>query len=280
MANKPKYVVLEQDLPAKYAASLLGLVVTDVRRPLDEYEPITLSGKEPDSLPLVKKYMLEPKLEKDVTIRPNRVRRHRARLALLQFFGLDGLMGTREAYELKSKSVVTYEVQRYPKLMEELMQQHGDEVTGLMGRASAQGGVFMVIGCKTASNATVQHGNAGTSSARGTGKVIAPDPVSGGGATQSVPVAEGEVSTEHSWSSIVAGTATGQRVFAAEYCEIRWKKTGFDLGPPGVVKFKKVVRNKGIKTYGSEALSFGGEPDELSSSDDDEHDYNSEDNFM
>ena len=91
----------------------------------------------------------------------------------------------------------------------------------------------MVIGCKTASNVKTHHGDAAKPSARVAGKVISPDPVSGGAVTHFVPVVEGEVSTE-SWSSVVAGTTAGQRESAAQYCELRWKKNGFGLGPPAL----------------------------------------------
>ena len=66
-SDKPKNVVLE------YAANLLSLIVTDVRRPLDEYEPIALLGNKPASLPYIKQYMLDPKPEENVTIKPGRI---------------------------------------------------------------------------------------------------------------------------------------------------------------------------------------------------------------
>ena len=281
MTDKPKYVVLEKDLSAKHAANYLGILVTDVRRPLDEYEPVALSLKEPEPpLPFIKKYMADPKHEKNVTIKPNRIRQHNARLALLHLLGLDSLIGTKETYELKSKKVVTYEVEQYPKVFNELLQTHGDAVRDLMSRPSAQKGVFMLIGCKVASNGVVQHGNAAISSASAAGKIIAPDPVSGGTVTQTIPIAEAKASTKQAWSNVVAGTAVGERVFAAEYCEIRWKKTGFELGPPGVIRFKKMIQNTGIKSYGSKALAFAGGPDSEADDENDEEGEHEHDDLM
>ena len=104
----------------------------------------------------------------------------------------------------------------------------------------------MVIGCKTASNVKTHHGDAAKPSARVAGKVISPDPVSGGAVTHFVPVVEGEVSTE-SWSSVVAGTTAGQRESAAQYCELRWKKNGFGLGPPRLCQVQEGRPQKGVQ---------------------------------
>ncbi|KAI9769472.1 MAG: hypothetical protein M1839_003657 [Geoglossum umbratile] len=271
------FVVLDRDIAIKNSRYLLGLVVTDVRRPLDKYEPYSDLGPgwmEP--LPFLSDFMVDIRIESSATIKARAVRKGAARIALQGLLGIGWEKASEQSFELRSETIKTFAVEQHDLMFEQLMRLHGDSVKALCQESCARGHVFMVVAFKTAVDATIvrDSGEAaqGNMSLGGGSALGLPIPLS---IPMPIPVSHSLV---QSWASAMKSIVEGERVFAVEYCEIVLPVTGIitlgtrKVGRPkngeddGRLRWEKKVRMKGLVGHGPRVLAFESHEDE----DDDE----------
>ena len=284
-SDRRTFVVLDQDVSVAEGKKLLGRIVTDVRRPLDSYEPLE------SPMPLISKYLRDPRTETSARIAATAIRQGGARVALFGLLGL-GLEAEKERdefFELHSKTIRTFGVRSHERLFEELMDLHGDAIEALSRHERAKNGLYMLIAFKVAEDAMIVQNNCAS--------VASKVHVDGGVAVASVigvnaigNGAFGTVSTTvtQSFKSNAESVFEGERVFAMEYCEIISSITGFlmpgssrvlrsprtaasDTG--GKLRWERKMKVGQVAYHGKRILAFGSDDED----DDDTGDERQED---
>ncbi|KAI9858697.1 MAG: hypothetical protein M1813_007329 [Trichoglossum hirsutum] len=269
------FAVLEREVAIKDSKSLLGSVVTDVRRPLDNYEPDLGPGPHlEEPLSFVQDYLVTVKEERPAVIRASATRGSSVRATLSQLFRVELGNGSNQMYSLRSDIVKTYEVQQHERLLEQLMNLYGERIKTLSQRPSARSGIFMAVAFKTAVNPTILR-DAQITASEGV-SVVAPLALPAV-AMPAATVADGGLTFTQSWSSARASITQGEIVFAVQYCELVGTVTGFTLGTSEVrdgaarLTFQREFRSKGLRTYGKNVLALGSDDDDESSEEGQQH---------
>jgi hypothetical protein len=251
--GRPSYVVFDEDYSAAEITRLLGVVVTDVSRPLDKSIPEVKVG---DKLDFVDKYLLSIRAEKGIHINTTAIRGTKAEANLVSIFSLSGNWRTVDTYDLTSEDLWTVSLHRMEDVFADLMNAHGDKIRELLRSPSAKNGAYMLVGFKAAKNPTIEKSSKMTkdasfsASSKGIGAALGhPLPVE----------VSATASREMSRDTLLKSTVERDRAFAGLYVKLVWKVDGVKLFPGGKVKVKREVVQSGIYRPGQDVLAFAGQ---------------------
>ncbi|KAK6340520.1 hypothetical protein TWF696_008846 [Orbilia brochopaga] len=209
----PSFVVFAESYDAADFSRLLGTIVIDPCRPLDNYAP-ALASKSP--LPFIDDYRLNVNRDTVNVIKTKALRETSAATTLVTLFSLGKDWAKSNTYELKSDDIKTISIQQKPAAFEALKDSHGEELTELLRKYGPIG--YMLVGFKSANNPDIRtEYKAGKENSAGfsTEGIIT--------AATGIPFAGDvgiEVSKAQSVKSALQSSLEGERVFAGQYIKI------------------------------------------------------------
>ncbi|KAF3906055.1 hypothetical protein ABW21_db0207204 [Orbilia brochopaga] len=212
----PSFVVFAESYDATDFSRLLGTIVIDPCRPLDNYAP-AVASKSP--LPCIDEYRLTVARDTVNVIKTKALRETSAATTLATLFSLGKDWTKTNAYELKSDDIKTFSLEQKPSAFEALKGAHGPELTEFLRKAGPTG--YMLVGFKSANNPNIKtEYKAGKEKSAGfsTEGIVT--------ATTGIPFA-GDVGIEFSRGltvkSALQSSLEGERVFAGQYIKIALK---------------------------------------------------------
>ncbi|KAH7146174.1 hypothetical protein EDB81DRAFT_794624 [Dactylonectria macrodidyma] len=261
------WAVFDEDIAASQGLKLLGCIVSDVRRPLDNFCP-ALNAED------MRDYMHDAtigiKSEPNLRLSLNTIKSSRAAGMLASLLNLDIGSEQKESYELTTALAKTFQVQQHQNLWTKALSSHGDQVRAFARSSAGQKGLYFLVGIRTAMRPEMTRTNLDSSSGHGTTALEqalgAPVPLTG-----KVGVDLGFTTTQ---STVLSSTVRGERAYAAEYCKLKWTAKGIVLEPRGKLRLRRELVQGDVVAFGKRKLAFSGGADD---SDDEEEDEESDD---
>ncbi|KAJ6262636.1 hypothetical protein Dda_3448 [Drechslerella dactyloides] len=209
----PSFVVFAGSYDAADFSRLLGTVVIDPCRPLDNYAP-ALASKSP--LSYIDEYRLNVSRDTVNLIKTKALRETSAATTLVTLFSLGKDWAKVNTYELKSDDIKTFSIEQKPAAFESLKEAHGDELDEFLRKYGPTG--YMLVGFKSANNPDIKtEYKVGKENSAGfsTEGIVT--------AATGIPFAGDvgiEVSRSQAVKSALQSSLEGERVFAGQYIKI------------------------------------------------------------
>ena len=264
--GRASYVVFDEQYSVAEIIRLLGVVVTDTCRPLDNFAPYIQPNEQ---LPFIDEYKLSQRTETNVYIKTSAIRDTAAEANIASIFGLSGSWSTKESFVLRTEKLRNVSLERYGQAFQKLIDLHGDSVRHLLRERDGHDGGYMLIGFKIAKAPTTKKETTRATAAS------AESSTEGIAAALGSPLpVNGSVSASHSTTreAILQSTTEDERVFAGLYVKLAWKVRGIEILPTGKIRFRRQVVQKGIAYPKQDKLAFarGDDSEEDSDVDEDE----------
>ncbi|KAH8683839.1 hypothetical protein BGZ61DRAFT_534534 [Ilyonectria robusta] len=269
------WAVFDEDIAASQGLKLLGCVVSDVRRPLDNFCPALDAAKTLDY-----DATLDVKSEPNLRLSLSAIKSNRAAAMLASLLNLEISAEQEESYELTTALAKTFQVQQHQNLWTKTLSAYGDQIRAFARSPAGQKGLYFLVGIRTAMRPEMTRTNID-----GSGHRIAAD-TSVLEQAMGVPVPlAGQLGVDLGFtttqSTLLSSTRRGERAFAAEYCKLKWTAKGIVLEPRGKLRLRRELVQGDVVAFGKRKLAFSGGADgddEDEESDEESDDETEEDN--
>ncbi|KAL6408697.1 hypothetical protein AUP68_07641 [Ilyonectria robusta] len=139
------WAVFDEDIAASQGLKLLGCVVSDVRRPLDNFCPAVDAAKTLDC-----DATLDVKSEPNLRLSLSAIKSNRAAAMLASLLNLEISSEQEESYELTTALAKTFQVQQHQNLWTKTLSAYGDQIRAFARSPAGQKGLYFLVGIRTA----------------------------------------------------------------------------------------------------------------------------------
>jgi len=252
------YFIFDREYPAKNILTLLGSVVANPRRPLDNYIP----RNNDENTASLSSSELDVMMEKPAKIHAESIKTAEGRLNLQKVFGMSAGTDKDDVYDLWSPEINTYALKQHGNVFSIVKSNNESELRELLDKHG--GTVYMMMSLKIALNPTLIRKQTNTMSMGS--KVTIPVLEA---SNLSLGLGDPEISAGFKSLKEAALESLGcdELAFAAEYCEIK-KRLGFVSLKKGVRR--TLIKSDVVKHVSGRGLAFGDETVQESKSNENE----------
>jgi len=251
------FCVFDTELKVSDSLPLIGRLVADPRRPLNNYRP--RRSQQPDQKsPIPDNFKLNVVSQNSTSASTEAIRTAKADAGLGSIFELAFATDTKSTYAISANELKTYALEQYNDTWETVKREYETEIRSFVEMNN--GKAYFMVSLKTATTSVIERGEEHKKS--GGGEISIPLTAVTGGAVPPF-ISDPHARSEGIWSKSTTnkGVFEAEVALAAEYRVINLVSK-YKLSSTKLISRKQILEDKGLFEQSREGgLAFSGEDD-------------------